>query len=109
MDSPDDAADSEASPPGQPHVADNRATVPLDDQRHFSLWGLLALMTVAAVVLGLGSQLPKPIFAGVLGLATLSFMALLSLIREPPVLWQVGWWMMLVLYLIAIGAAVFGR
>lgn len=66
-------------------------------------------MTLAAVVLGLGSQLPKPVFAGVLGLATLSFMALLSLAREPPVLWQVGWWVLLVLYLIAIGAAVYGR
>lgn len=108
MDSPD-PADREGSPSTPPVGASNRAALPPDDQRHFSLWGLLALMTMAAVVLGLGSQLPKPVFAGLLGLATLSFMALLSLIREPPVLWQVGWWMMLVLYLIAIGAAVYGR
>lgn len=109
MDPPDDATDLDASSRDLPTTVENRAPLPPDDRRHFSLWGLLALMTLAAVVLGLGSQLSKPIFAGVLGLATLSFMALLSLAREPPVLWQVGWWVLLVLYLIAIGAAVYGR
>jgi lipopolysaccharide export LptBFGC system permease protein LptF len=109
VDPPEAAVDSEASAPSTAAAAENRAALPPDDQRHFSLWGLLALMTLAAVVLGLGSQLPKPVFAGVLGLATLCFMAMLSLIREPPVLWQVSWWVLLVLYLIAIGAAVYGR
>jgi hypothetical protein len=95
-------------PPSETAAAGNPANTPPDDTRHFSLWGLLTLLTFAAVVLGLGSHVPKPMFAGILGFATLALMALLSLIRDPPVLWQVGWWILLVIYLIAIGAAAWG-
>lgn len=78
------------------------------ESQRFSLWSLLALMTLAAVVLGLGTYLPKAVFAGVLGIATLVAMVLLSLLRLPAAILQIGWWMLLVIYLIAIASAIRG-
>lgn len=77
-----------------------------DDERRFSLTGMFALVTFASVVFALGSYLPPAIFAGVTGLATLVGMVLLSLINGPPMVIQLGWWMLLAIYLAAIGWAV---
>ena len=77
-----------------------------EDERRFTLAGLFALMTFASVVFALGSYLPPAIFAGVTGLATLVGMVLLSLLNGPPMVIQLGWWMLLAIYLAAIGWAV---
>jgi len=77
-----------------------------DDERRFTLTGLFALMTFASVVFALGSYLPPAIFAGVTGLATLVGMVVLSLLNGPPMVIQLGWWMLLAIYLAAIGWAV---
>lgn len=79
-----------------------------DDDRRFTLTGLFALMTFASVVFALGSYLPPAIFAGVTGLATLVGMVVLSLLNGPPMVIQLGWWMLLAIYLAAIGWAVWG-
>jgi hypothetical protein len=79
-----------------------------DEDRSFTLTGLFALITFVAVVLALGNYLPKPIFAGVTGLATLVGMVALSLIKGPPMVIQLGWWLLLSIYLLAIGWAVWG-
>lgn len=79
-----------------------------DEDRRFTLTGLFALVTFASVVLALGRYLPRPIFAGVTGLATLVGMAALSLIKGPPMVIQLGWWLLLSIYLLAIGWAVWG-
>jgi len=79
-----------------------------EDERRFTLTGLFALVTFASVVFALGSYLPPAIFAGVTGLATLVGMVLLSLLNGPPTVIQLGWWMLLAIYLAAIGWAVWG-
>lgn len=81
---------------------------PADEDRRFTLIGLFGLVTFASVVLALGKYLPKPIFAGVTGLATLVGMVALSLIKGPPMVIQLGWWLLLSIYLLAIGWAVWG-
>lgn len=77
-----------------------------DDERRFTLTGLFALMTFASVVFALSNYLPPAIFAGVTGLATLVGMVVLSLVNGPPMVIQLGWWMLLAIYLAAIGWAV---
>ena len=79
-----------------------------DDERRFSLTGMFALVTFASVVFALGSRLPPAMFAGVTGLATLVGVVLLSLLEGPPMVIQLGWWMLLAIYLAAIGWAVWG-
>ena len=79
-----------------------------EDERRFTLAGLFALVTFASVVFALASYLPPAIFAGVTGLATLVGMVLLSLLNGPPLASQLGWWMLLAIYLAAIGWAVWG-
>jgi hypothetical protein len=76
------------------------------EERRFSLLGLFALITFASVVLALGRYLPPQIFAGVTGAATLASMILLSLLRGPPLVIQLAWWMLLAIYLGAIAWAV---
>lgn len=76
-----------------------------DDERRFTLAGLFALVTFASVVFALASYLPPAIFAGVTGLATLVGMAVLSFLNGPPLVIQVGWWMLLAIYLAAIAWA----
>ena len=76
------------------------------EERRFSLLGLFALITFASVVLALGRYLPPQIFAGVTGAATLASMIALSLLRGPPLVIQLAWWMLLAIYLGAIAWAV---
>lgn len=76
------------------------------EERRFSLLGLFALITFASVVLALGRYLPPQIFAGVTGAATLASMIFLSLLRAPPLVIQLAWWMLLAIYLGAIAWAV---
>ena len=88
----DDDAQRRPSP-DQPDVAPPPGRQPLEEiiraaerkaSQRFSLWGLLGLMTVVAVILGIGAYLPKAVFAGVLGIATLLAMVVLSLLKCPP-------------------------
>ena len=77
-----------------------------ENEQRFSLTGLFAVVTFASIVLGLGSYLPPAIFAGAAGAATLAGMFALSLLRAPPLVMQLGWWLLLALYLMAIGRAI---
>ena len=78
------------------------------ESQRFSLWGLLGVVTAAAIVLAIGSYFPKPIFAGVVGVATLITMVALSVMKNPPAVLQVAWWTLLLIYLMAIGSAILG-
>ena len=80
----------------------------LNEDRRFTLACLFALVTFASVVLALGNYLPRSIFAGVTGLATLVGMVALSLIKGPPMVIQLAWWLLLSIYLLAIAWAVWG-
>ncbi len=77
-----------------------------EEERSFSLIGLFVLVTLASTVLALGSYLPREIFAGVTGLATLASMVVLSLFNAPPLVVRLAWWLLLAIYLAAIAWAV---
>jgi hypothetical protein len=85
-----------------------RATVTGEDPelRRFSMWELLAIVTGASLVLAVGTYVPKPVFAGAVGMATLISMVALSAMKHPSAALQIGWWILLLIYLMAIGSAV---
>ena len=74
--------------------------------RRFSMWELLCVVTAASLVLAVGTYLTKPIFAGALGMTTLISMVALSAMKHPPAVLWLGWWILLLIYLMAIGSAV---
>lgn len=74
--------------------------------RRFSMWDLLVIVTAASLVLAVGTYLSRPVFAGIVGMATLLSMVTLSAMKHPPAALQVGWWILLLIYLMAIGSAV---
>lgn len=74
----------------------------------FSLWGLLAIVGLASLILAVGTYFPKPIFAGALGIATLVSLVALSAMKHPPGILQVAWWTLLLIYLMAIFSAILG-
>jgi hypothetical protein len=78
------------------------------ESRRFSVWELLGVVTAASLVLSLGSYLPKDVFAGTVGVGTLLSMVGLSAMKNPPAVLQVGWWVLLLIYLMAIASAVWG-
>ncbi|HVX13502.1 MAG TPA: hypothetical protein VHC22_20120 [Pirellulales bacterium] len=106
--SPGDEPDARTRPP----AADDRMRDPYvggdPAAQRFSMWGLLGVVTGASLVLAVGTYFPKPIFAGAVGLATLITMVALSAMREPPAVFQLAWWTLLLIYLMAIGSAVLG-
>lgn len=78
------------------------------DERRYSLWGLLGIITGASLVLAVGSYFPKSVFAGAVGIATLVTLVALSAMKNPPAVLQIAWWTLLLIYLMAIGSAILG-
>lgn len=74
----------------------------------FSLWGLLVVVSGASLILAAGSYFPKSVFAGAVGIATLVSLVVLSVMKHPSGILQVGWWTLLLIYLMAIFSAVLG-
>lgn len=74
----------------------------------FSLWGLLGIVSGASLILAVGSYFPKPVFAGALGIATFVSLGVLSAMKHPPGILQVAWWVLLLIYLMAILSAILG-
>ncbi|HVC93363.1 MAG TPA: hypothetical protein VND64_06710 [Pirellulales bacterium] len=79
-----------------------------ESEQRFSLTGMFGIVTAAAVVLAVGIRLPRPVFAGLTGFATLAGMAVLSLMNSPPFALRIAWWVLLGIYLLAMGAAIWG-
>ena len=77
------------------------------ESRSFSM-GLLGIVTAASLVLSLGSYLPRPLFAGTVGIATLVSMVALSAMKNPPIVLQTSWWVLLLIYLMTIVSAIWG-
>lgn len=73
----------------------------------FSLWELMAVMSVAAVVFGLVQVLGGPSnAASLLGLVALLGLVIQAIGFEPPAVVVLGWWIILVLYVLLSIAAV---
>jgi hypothetical protein len=82
---------------------------PGDESEHrFSLAGLFAIVTATAVVLAVGIRLPRSVFAGLTGFATLAGIVALSLMNSPSFALRLAWWVLLGIYLLAMGLAVWG-
>lgn len=104
------ADDSDAPPPRKIELLDDPSLdqPPTDadaSERRFSLFGLMVLMTAAAVLFALMGQLPRPIFAGAAGGLSLLMLACLSLVEVQNPLFRYGWWLLFLTYLIASGTA----
>jgi hypothetical protein len=79
-----------------------------ESDERFSLAGLFGIVTATAVVLAVGIRMPRPVFAGLTGFATLIGIAVLSLMNSPPFTLRIAWWVLLGIYLLAMGAAIWG-
>jgi hypothetical protein len=65
-------------------------------------------VTATAVVLAVGVRLPRPVFAGLAGFATLVGMVVLTLMNSPPFALRLAWWVLLGIYLLTMGTAIWG-
>lgn len=90
------------SPPVKPTARPLPAEPVADEDRRFSLAGLLAVVTICCVALAIGARLPRPMFAGLLGLLTLAALALLALAEVQWALARLSWWVLLAMYLLAV-------
>lgn len=77
-----------------------------DQERRFSLAGLLAVVTLAALVLGIGTHLSPAVFAGVTGLAALAGMVALAVAQDRWAIAQLAWWVLFAIYLLATARAI---
>jgi hypothetical protein len=77
-----------------------------DQERRFSLAGLLAVVTLAALVLGIGTHLSPAVFAGVTGLAALLGMVALAVAQDRWAIAQLAWWVLFAIYLLATARAI---
>lgn len=74
--------------------------------QQFSLIGLLVLFTLASFMLAAGRRMDPRWFAGVVGLMALVLAAFSPVWQRLAAVWQLGWWMLLGLYLMSVGWAV---
>ena len=77
--------------------------------RQFSLSGLLLLVTFVAVLMGPMVWLPRPVFAGLLGLASIVVLVVISIFNTRHMIVHVAWWLMLVMYVLSVFAAFIQR
>jgi hypothetical protein len=79
-----------------------------DDPARFTLRGLFLLVTLASVVFAFGRGLPRPVFAGVCGVAAFATLVAARWVRQGGAVLQAAWWTLLVIYLLASAFAAFG-
>jgi hypothetical protein len=79
-----------------------------DDPRRFTLRGVFLLVTLASVVFAFGSRLPRGAFAGASGLAAFVMLVAAKWLRQGGAFFQAAWWLLLVIYLLAMTFAVLG-
>jgi membrane protein implicated in regulation of membrane protease activity len=83
------------------------AIEPVEESLAFSIRDVFLLTGLAAVVLSVSRFVTPDVFAGTLGLATFLGLIFLAVVKPQNSIFQVGWWVMLALYLmVAIVAMV---
>lgn len=75
-------------------------------ERHVSLLGLFALVTLAGAVLAMRSWLAPPAFAGIAGMLVLGYLFLRSLLDLRGAVYTWGGWLLVILYAVAVVMAV---
>jgi hypothetical protein len=78
------------------------------DPTRFTLRNLLMVITLASVILAIGVRFPRPVFAGAVGLAALVTAVSASWLNRGGAAWQLAWWTLLGIYLMACGFAMLG-
>lgn len=73
----------------------------LSDPRRFTLTRLMFVLTLASIVLAAGVQLPRGVFAGVAGAATLVTAFFTRWFLGDSAFAQLAWWTLMSIYLIA--------
>lgn len=73
----------------------------LSDPRRFTITRLLFVLTLASIVLAAGTQLPRGVFAGVAGAATLLTAFFTRWFLGDSAFAQLAWWTLMSIYLIA--------
>ena len=95
-------AGEEPSPPApQPES-------PPEGRFQFSLAELLLLVSAVGMILGLLRGFPRPWAAFLAGVGTLLSLAVLSVLKPDRAIVHLGWWAMLLVYLLTCIAAVLG-
>lgn len=74
----------------------------------YSVRDLLFLTAVAAAIFGVSRMLPKETVAGFLGVLALLWLIGLSLVKPQHSIFHIGWWVLLLTYLVTAVAAVIG-
>jgi hypothetical protein len=80
----------------------------VDEPVRYSVRDLLFLTGIAAVVFGVSRTLPQGAVAGFLGLLALLGLIGLSIVKPQNSIFHVGWWVLLLMYLVTAVAAVIG-
>jgi hypothetical protein len=73
----------------------------ISDPRRFTITRLLFVLTLASIVLAAGTQLPRGVFAGVAGAATLLTAFFTRWFLGDSAFAQLAWWTLMSIYLIA--------
>jgi hypothetical protein len=79
-----------------------------NDLTRFTLRNLLMVITLASVILAIGVRFPRPVFAGAAGLVALVTAVSASWLSRGGAVWQLAWWTLLGIYLMACGFAMLG-
>lgn len=103
---PQDASHSDESRGGDARLRQDTPSCECSEDSHFSLTGLMGLVTLAAVIMAVGIRLPRPVFAGAMGFLTLLTAIVISLADIKSLLLHFAWWLLLAIYLAAIGLAI---
>lgn len=83
-------------------LATEAASVPVElDESQFSLRSLLILITLFSLLFAGMGQLPRPLFAGLAGGASLAVLILHGVLGSRHVLLRWGWWLLFATYLVA--------
>lgn len=80
----------------------------VDDDRRYTLRGLFSVVTMTAVVLALGSRLPRPVFAFLMGAAALFTLFFARWMRRGSAILVLSWWTLLTIYLLVSAFAILG-
>ncbi|HEY5313196.1 MAG TPA: hypothetical protein VIK18_11785 [Pirellulales bacterium] len=78
------------------------------DESRFSLAAALLTLTLGCLVLGIGRWLPPALFAGITGFGLLAYGTILWVLKARAAIWHMSWWVLLAIYLFAVGLAVSG-
>ena len=105
----DDSAPPWQRPVNLPLVARQaEEEIPSADQWQFTLSELFLLTAVFALLLGLLKMFPREWAAGLAGAGALVSMIVLAVLKPTRMIVYLGWWAMLIVYLMVCLAAILG-